>query len=341
MGLTNQEPGARSAGLQTGIARAAGETPPATREEARSQERRSSDRHRPRSGRNSPRHPEKKRGARNAGLQTGIARIAGETPLATQRRSAEPGTPVFRPASPAQRAKLPSPPAKKRGARNAGLQTGIARTVGETPLATREEARSQERRSSDRHRPRSGRNSPRHPEQKRGARNAGLQTGIARTAGETPIATQRRSAEPGTPVFRPASPAQRAKLPPPPAKKRGARNAGLQTGIARTAGETPLATERRSAEPGAPVFRPASPVQRVKLPSPLPRMAQPATRMAPRHARVRTAFRRPRLGPDNRRALEREFRGLRPRCRSEDRRSYAGETPIATHASGWRFAVPG
>ena len=73
--------------------------------------------------------------------------------------------------------------------------------------------------------------------------------------------------------------------------------------------------------PGAPVFRPASPAQRAKLPSSLRCMAQQATSMAQRHPRVRTAVRRPRIGPVNRRTWRREFRGLRPRCRCEHRRS--------------------
>ena len=153
--------------------------------------------------------------------------------------------------------------------RNAGLQTGIARSAGETPVAPprlalqdqerRQSSRRgpshrharQERRSSDRHRPLRGRNS--HRPSRPGAagsgtppvlpagpftparppRNAGLQTGIARSAGETPIAPpglalpdqerrqssrrgpSHRHARPGTPVFRPASPASRAKLPSP------------------------------------------------------------------------------------------------------------------------------
>ena len=197
----------RNAGLQTGIARSAGETPVAPprlalqdqerRQSSRRgpshrharQERRSSDRHRPLRGRNS-RRPSRPGAAgsgappvlpagaftparppRNAGLQTGIARSAGETPIAPPRlalpdhkrrqssrrelshRHARPGTPVFRPASPAPRAKLPSPlPAWRcrttsaasppggalhtgTPARNAGLQTGIARSAGETPVA--------------------------------------------------------------------------------------------------------------------------------------------------------------------------------------------------------------
>ena len=49
--------------------------------------------------------------------------------------------------------------------------------------------------------------------------------------------------------------------------------------------------------------------------------------MAQRHPRHRTAFRHPRMGPHNGRAWRWDFRGLRPRCRSEDRRSYPGIAP--------------
>ena len=171
------------------------------------------------------------------------------------------GAPVFRPASRPQAAKLPSPTAKKRGTRSAGLQTGIAAVGRETPIAHCEEARDQERRCSDRHRGRRPRNSHR------------------------PL---RRSAGPGAPVFRPASRPQAAKLPSPTAKKRGTRSAGVQTGIVagahceeardqerrcsdRHRGRRPRNSHRplrRSAGPGAPVFRPASRPQAAKLPSP-------------------------------------------------------------------------
>ena len=307
------------AGLPTGIAAGGREPPIAHREEARDQERRSSDRHRgrrPRTSHRPPRRsagpgtpvfrpasrpevanlpspPAKKRGTRNAGLPTGIAAGGREPPIAPReeardqerrssdghrgrrprtshrppRRSAEPGTPVFRPASRPQVANLPSPTAKKRGTRSAGLPTGIAAGGREPPIAPREEARDQERRSSDRHRGRRSRTSHRPP---------------------------RRSAGPGTPVFRPASRPEAANLPSPTAKKRGTRSAGLQTGIAAEGREPPIAHReeardqerrssdrhrgrrsrtshrppRRSAGPGAPVFRPASRPKVANLPSP-------------------------------------------------------------------------
>ena len=106
----------------------------------------------------------------------------------------------------AEAAKLPSPTTKKRGkaARSAGLQTGIA------PHPT--SRRGQRPRNS-------------HPQPRRSAgtaRSAGLQTGIAAAGRETPIPNSEEARErPGTPVFRPASRPQAAKLPSPTAKKRG------------------------------------------------------------------------------------------------------------------------
>ena len=192
---------ARSAGLQTDIAARGRETPIPNYEEARDgQERRSSDRHRGQRPRNSHRQPRRSAGkARNAGLQTGIAAKGRETPIPNREGARErPGAPVFRPASRPQTAKLPSPTTKERG-------------------------KGQERRSSDRRRGQRPRNS--HPQPRRSAgkaRSAGLQTGIAAAGRETPIPNSEEARErPGTPVFRPASRPQAAKLPSPTAKKRG------------------------------------------------------------------------------------------------------------------------
>ena len=297
---------ARNAGLQTGIARNSPPLPPGSRNS-----------HRPsRPGAAGPQAPPvlpagpftPARPPRNAGLQTGIARSAGETPIAPpglalqdqerrqssrrgpSHRHARPGTPVFRPASPAPRAKLPSPLPAWRQVRNAASPPGGAFT----PHARRTPA------SSDRHRQLRGRNS--HRPSRPGAAGSG-------TPPVLPAGPSHRHARPGTPVFRPASPAPRAKLPSPlPAWRCRIRNAasppggGLHTG-------TP-AQERRSSDrhrplrgrnshrpsrPGAagsgtppvlpaglshrharwrqegtPVFRPASPAPRAKLPSPLP-----------------------------------------------------------------------
>ena len=214
------------------------------------QERRCSHRHRPHSGRNSHRQSRRSTGtARSAGVHTGIARAAGETPVANREKArGRPGAPVFTPASPAQRAKLPSPVEKKHGD-------------------------GQERRCSHRHRPRSGRNS--HRQSRRStetARSAGVHTGIARAAGETPIANREEArGRLGAPVFTPASPAQRAKLPSPIEKKHGDGQERRCSHRHRPpAGETPIANrEEARGRPGAPVFTPASPAQRAKRPSPI------------------------------------------------------------------------
>ena len=380
--------GIRSAGVQTGIAAGGRESPIAHCEEARNQERRSSDRHRGRRSRTShrpprrsagpgapvfrpasrpevanlPSPPAKKRGTRNAGLPTGIAAEGREPPIAhgeeardqerrssdrhrgrrprtshrPRRRSAGPGTPVFRPASRPQVANLPSPTVKKRGTRSAGLPTGIAAEGREPPIAHREEARNQERRSSDRHRGRRPRTSHRPP---------------------------RRSAGPGTPVFRPASRPEAANLPSPTAKKRGTRNAGLPTGIAAAGREPPIAHReeardqerrssdghrgrrsrtshrppRRSAGPGAPVFRPASRPQAANLPSPTTKKR--GTRNAGLPTGIAAAGREPPIAHreearDQERRSSDRHRGRRSRTsHRQSRRSAEPGTPVFRPAS--------
>ena len=59
---------------------------------------------------------------------------------------------------------------------------------------------------------------------------------------------------------------------------------------------------------------------------------------------VWAAFRHPRLGPGNGLIERREFRGLRPRCRSEDRRSYpaflpCGERCWCDDRRSWRDGI--
>ena len=201
---------------------------------------------------------------RNAGLHTGIARSAGETPVAPphlalqdqerrqssrrgpSHRHARPGTPVFRPASPAPRAKLPSP-----------LPPVWRSRTPVTPVAPPGLALpDQERRQSSRRGP------------------------------------SHRHARPGTPVFRPASPAPRAKLPsplppvwrsrtpvtpiaPPPRmaqpnpsnSHRPSRPGAAGSGTPPVLPAGPFTPAR---PPGTPVFRPASSAPRAKRPSPLP-----------------------------------------------------------------------
>ena len=181
---------------------------------------------------------------------------------------------MFTPASPAQRAKLPSPIEKKYGD-------------------------GQERRCSHRHRPHSGRNSRRQSRRSAGtARSAGVHTGIARQRAKLPSPIEKKR-RPGAPVFTPASPAQRAKLPSPIEKKHGdgqerrcshrhrphsgrnshrqsrrstgtARSAGVHTGIARAAGETQTTGRSES--------------ERRRLPPHVPRRGHhPGFRVAPGH----------------------------------------------------------
>ena len=178
-------------------------------------------------------------------------------------RHARPGTPVFRPASPAPRAKLPSPlPARRRRIRNAASPPGGGLHTG-TPA--------QERRPPHRHRPLRGRNS------RRPSRPGAAGSGTPPVLPAGPFTPAR---PPGTPVFRPASPAPRAKLaiaPPRTAPHKinshrpsrpGAAGSGTPPVLPVGAFHTGPAPRRPGV--GTPVFRPASPAPRAKLPSPLP-----------------------------------------------------------------------
>ena len=302
------------------------------------------------------------RPARSAGLQTGIAPAAGETPVVISLHCAASNGDGVPPPTPTGwfcvvPGRVPaigehgggSFAAFGRDARSAGLQTGIARAAGETPVVTSLHGAVSNGDGVPPPTPTGwfcvvpGR-VPAIGEHGGGSfaafgRDAGVKTGAPAPSGWRPAThthwvvlrcprtgsgnrrtwrwefrglwprcrSEDRRSCPFWMASRHPHPLGGSALSPDGFRQ----SANMAEGVSRPA----------AAMPGAPVFRPASPAQRAKLPSSLRCMAQQATSMAQRHPRVRTAVRRPRTGSGNRRTWRREFRGLWPRCRSEDRRS--------------------
>ena len=218
--------------------------------------RRSSDRHRGQRPRNSHRHPRAWRcvpqgigtpvfrpasrpKARNAGLQTGIAAKGRETPVAMSPHSWDP-----------TRARRSPPPALlltsrhvrawrcvPQGHRSAGLRPrpphrAPPSRAGESPGRFTRNALWTRRRAPS-------------------MRPCSKKAATSRCGSRGEVRERRAQRQLGTPVFRPASRPQAAKLPSPcprvALRTTGHRNAGLQTGIAAAGRETPIAMSARGA----------------------------------------------------------------------------------------------